>query len=96
MFKISTILFSLVASGLVFADAEVVSNDVLYQSEGNSPHTQVCMAALESKELAKSTAIELGIGRRELNKIRCNELSVMEFAKLNGNQIENWSIATVQ
>ena len=96
MLKVTVLLLGMMASGVVPAQMEVVSSDVYYISENESAYSQVCMAALESKELAKRTAIELGVGRRELNKIRCNDLSVMEFAKLNGDKVENWSIATVQ
>lgn len=64
--------------------------------EQSEPYQQVCEAALYSKEAAKKTAIELDIGRRELNRIRCNELSVMDFANLNSKQPEDWAIATVQ
>ncbi len=60
------------------------------------PHTEICKAALDSKSAVRTKAFELKIGRRELNRIRCNDMSVMVFAQLHGNEVNNWSIATVQ
>ena len=62
-----------------------------------SAHSQICNAALDSKDAAKEIlALSLKVGRRELSHIRCNEMTVMEFAKSHGQYGEEWSIATVQ
>lgn len=61
-----------------------------------SAHSQICNAALDSKDAAKAKALSLKVGRRELSHIRCNEMTVMEFAKSHGQYGEEWSIATVQ
>ena len=61
-----------------------------------SAQSQICNAALDSKDAAKAKALSLKVGRRELSHIRCNEMTVMEFAKSHGQYGEEWSIATVQ
>ncbi len=96
MLKTTAIILSVLAAGFVTAEGGVPSNNVTYISQDKSAHSQICMAALESRESVRRTAIDMGIGRRELNKIRCNELSVMDFAKLNRRNLVTWSIATVQ
>ncbi len=93
MLRAFIIVVGLGISGLVVADPR--------SSEGNSAeeldvHTRICLAAMESKEAAKALAIELDVSRRELVRIRCNELSVMEFAQQHSETAEDWTIATVQ
>ncbi|MDA0271914.1 MAG: hypothetical protein O3C68_01510, partial [Proteobacteria bacterium] len=61
-----------------------------------SDHTLVCQAAMESKDAAKTQAVSLEIGRRELSRIRCNGMTVMDFARLHSEDTQEWSISTVQ
>jgi len=66
------------------------------QEEKAAAYEDVCMAAMVSKQSAKRVAREHKIGRRELSRIQCNDMSVMEFVKLHSESADNWSIATVR
>jgi len=81
------------SSSALSAPENVLSDKSKLQAER---YQQICQAALISKETAKQRAVELNVGRRELNRIRCDEMTVMDFAKHNGEQVDNWTIATVQ
>ena len=98
MKKILSIASFVIASQLAVAapaESKVVESSVAGKESRNSAE-QICVAAMTSKEAAKAKAIALKVGRSELRKIRCNEYSVMEFAKIHAENPENWSIATVQ
>jgi len=92
MNKIVTISSLVIASQLAFAAPAELKATVTDTRSAE----QICIAAMTSKEAAKAKAIELKVGRNELRKIRCNEYTVMEFAKIHAETPENWSIATVQ
>lgn len=91
MRKALTTLILLVLSPLVIA-AEPAQEEALESDK----YTLVCNAAMESTEAAKAEAISMDIGRRELSRIRCNDMTVMDFAQLHSKDAQNWSIATVQ
>ncbi len=91
------------AAGILLFSACVVSADEIASEETGNPAVSapseqmlVCQAAMESRDAAKSVAVSLKIGRRELSRIRCNEMTVMGFASLHSNDAQEWSIATVQ
>ena len=51
------------------------------QSVGNL-HTQVCVAALESRAAMNQKAKELGVSRRDLKKLECNGIPAARFARI--------------
>ena len=96
-------MFRTLAAGILLLSACVVNAGEIAPKEIGNPTVSapseqmlVCQAAMESRDAAKSVAVSLKIGRRELSRIRCNEMTVMDFAKLHSNDAQEWSIATVQ
>jgi len=64
--------------------------------EDENPYSQLCLAALESREAIKAKVEELGIGRRAQKQVVCNDLSLYEFAEKYRVDIREWSVANVQ
>jgi len=89
-------LFFTFSSCLAVADERALEATDGLVGEKASDHTLVCQAAMASKDAAKSQAVSLKIGRRELSRIRCNDMTVMDFARLHSADTQQWSIATVQ
>lgn len=68
---------------------------VFVTTDDNAP-AQLCMAALESREALRQKARELRMNNRDLAKVSCNDMSLVEFAKAYRDDMREWSIATVQ
>ena len=64
--------------------------------EDENPYSQLCLAALESREAIKAKVEELGIGRRAQKQVVCNDLSLYEFAEKSRVDMREWSVANVQ
>ncbi|NQV64636.1 MAG: hypothetical protein HQ497_04650 [SAR86 cluster bacterium] len=67
-----------------------------FVTKDENPYSQLCIAALESRDAIKAKAEELGIGRRAQKQVVCNDLSLYEFAEKHREDIREWSVANVQ
>ena len=83
----------ILVAGLVFSQFTLAEEPATEQA---SPYTQLCIAALESKEAMNAKARELNIGRREMKQVVCNDLSLYEFVEAHQDNMQEWSIATVE
>ena len=61
-----------------------------------SPQTQLCVAALESRESMIDKAKELGVRYRQLKRVKCNDLSILRIASMTDRESRERAIATVQ
>ena len=75
---------------------EITQGGTTYTANDNSPLAELCLAALESREAMERKARELNIKRRALDKIACNDMSLIEFARLHQQDPRERAIATVQ
>ena len=79
-----------------FAAEKLHSDGTVFKSSDDSAAAQLCLAALESREALNHKARELKISRKTLQKVSCNELSLVEFVKNHRDDMREWAIATVQ
>lgn len=84
--------------GLLFSFSVYAVEDSTEKNlETKTAPEQICIAAMQSKAAAKAKAVELGVGRRQMTRILCDEHSVMDFAAIHAEEdITSWSIATVE
>ncbi|MFT7221752.1 MAG: hypothetical protein ACI8Z1_003374 [Candidatus Azotimanducaceae bacterium] len=78
------------------ADEHYSQDGTKFKTTDNSASAQLCMAALESREAIRVKAKELNVNRRDQKNVVCNEMSLVQFAKMHRSDIREWSIATVQ
>lgn len=79
------------------ANDEYPLNDgTVFKTTDDSMEAQLCLAALESREALKKKARELKVGNKTLNRVVCNDMSLVEFAKAHRDDMRDWAIATVQ
>ncbi|MBL6689018.1 MAG: hypothetical protein ISP91_01360 [Pseudomonadales bacterium] len=83
-------------SALTIAGEHVMSDGQVLKTDNESAAAHICLAALESREAIYAKAKELGVKRRDVSKVHCNDMSVFDFARHYREDIRDWSIATVQ
>ncbi len=91
MKKILTIALLALFTTSAFADSDKTQTN----DQANNPYTQLCIAALDSKQALRQKARELGISKSARDRLVCNELSLGEFADTH-RRIDANTIATVQ
>lgn len=96
MKKITLTLAGLLLSASISAQEHVAADGTVFKSTEATPAAQLCMAALESREALRTKAKALGMNRKQQNRVVCNDMSLVEFAKAYRDDIREWSIATVQ
>lgn len=96
MKQITFMFIVLSLSVSAFAKEMQIIDDARFVTKDSSPYSQLCLAALESREAFKAKALELGVGRREQKQVVCNELSMYEFAEKHRADLREWSVANVQ
>lgn len=78
------------------ADEHYSQDGTKFKTTDESASAQLCMAALESREAIRAKAKELNVNRRDQKNVVCNEMSLVQFAKMHRSDIREWAIATVQ
>ena len=95
--KQMTLMFIVLTMSVsAFAKEIQVIDDAKFVAQDSSPYSQLCLAALESKDAFKAKALELGVSRREQKQVVCNGLSMYEFAEKHRADLREWSVANVQ
>lgn len=94
-YLIST-LITIALTAPAIAAEPVHSNGTVFKSSDDSAAAQLCLAALESREALNQKARELKMSRRTLEKVSCNDMSLVDFVKNHRDDMREWAIATVQ
>ena len=96
MKKLILVATCLLFSTSLLAREYTADNGTRFKTTDNSPAAQLCMAALESRDALRAKARELKMSRKRQKQVKCNDMSLVEFAKAYRNDMREWSIATVQ
>ena len=93
-YLIGTILIAILSPAIA---AETTNNDgTVFKTNEDTPAAQLCIAALESREALNKMARELKMSKKTLERVSCNEMSLVEFVKHHRDDMREWAIATVQ
>ncbi len=80
MKKFGLMMATLVLSASSFASEQVDAEYTQFRAGSDNPVSQLCIAALESKDALREKAIELKMTRKEVRRVECNDMDINEFA----------------
>ncbi len=96
MKKIALALIALFMSASIFASEQAGTETMQFNAGTDNPISQLCIAALESKEAVRAKAEELHMTRKEVRQVECNGMRINEFARTYSNLIHEQAIVNVQ
>ena len=89
-------LSALLLSSHVLAQSPIAAENASVKETINNAATQLCQAALVSRDAVKAKAKELGMSRKQLKQAYCNDMKLVDFARVNREDMRDWAIATVE
>ena len=95
MRKLALMLVTVFVSASIFA-SEQIGTDTQFQAGTDNPVSQLCIAALESKDALRAKAEELNMTRKEVRRVKCNGMRINEFARTYSDVIDQQAIVNVQ
>lgn len=71
---------------LTIGSASVMAEDIKLVPADDSPYTQACLAAAESRSALEDVRMEQGLSLLALSETRCNGRPLRQFATIYGNR----------